>query len=107
MTPAPWLSIAGKSARSSRTAGNRFRSSARCHSSSSRTAKPPAGAEEPDTVVDDIDAAEPIANRVGDTCTAFGGGQVRRHKQGLSGKIHGPRAGGGEDRRTRLEQPHG
>src|SRR5438309_3712089 len=49
ITPEPWSSIVGNSARSSRTAGNRFRSSARCHSASSSTAKPPAGADEPPT----------------------------------------------------------
>src|SRR5712671_6454972 len=49
ITPAPCFSIAGKSARSRRTAGKRLRSSARCHSRSSSTAKPPAGAEVPPT----------------------------------------------------------
>src|SRR5216117_2959610 len=42
-TPEPFSSINGRSARSSRTAGNRFSASARCHSRSSRTANPPAG----------------------------------------------------------------
>ncbi|ODV44197.1 hypothetical protein AWV79_10105 [Cupriavidus sp. UYMMa02A] len=41
--------IDGKSARSMRTAGNRFRLNALFHSSSSSTLKPPAGADEPPT----------------------------------------------------------
>src|SRR6059036_2423437 len=49
ITPEPFSSIIGRSARSSRTAGNRFNASARCHSRSSRTANPPAGADDPPT----------------------------------------------------------
>ncbi len=49
ITPEPFSSIMGRSARSSRTAGNRFSMSARCHSRSSRTANPPAGADDPPT----------------------------------------------------------
>ena len=49
ITPAPCSSIVGKSARSNRTADNKLRSSARYHSLSSSTAKPPAGADDPPT----------------------------------------------------------
>src|SRR5258705_1872960 len=51
MTPAPGLSIAGRNARSSRTAASRFVSSSRCHSSSVSAAKPPLGADEPPTLL--------------------------------------------------------
>src|SRR5258705_885108 len=51
MTPAPRLSIAGRNARSRRTAASRFVSSSRCHSSSVSAAKPPLGADEPPTLL--------------------------------------------------------
>ena len=55
--------MAGSSVRSMRTAASRLRSSSFCHSSSSRTAKPPAGADRAADYVDnDVDATKTLAN---------------------------------------------
>jgi len=49
ITPEPRDSMSGSRMRSRRTAASRFRPSARRHSSSSESANPPAGADEPPT----------------------------------------------------------
>ena len=82
ITPAPCSSIAGKSARSNRTADNKLRSSARYHSLSSSTAKPPAGADDTaDDMDEDVETAKAITNCVGHDGAAVGRGKIRGEEQ--------------------------
>jgi hypothetical protein len=59
-----------------------------------------------DDMDDDVDAPEAIAYCIGHNRASFGGGDISCHEQ-IVGKVAGPRAGGGEDRRTGLAQPRG
>jgi hypothetical protein len=59
-----------------------------------------------DDMNDDIDTPQAVPHCICDGRTAFGGSDLSRHKQ-VVGRVAGPRAGGGEDRRTRLAQPRG
>jgi len=83
ITPEPWSSIAGKSARSSRTAGNRFQVERALPLAIVAGREAARGRRRAtDDVDDDVDAAQAIAHRLGHGRAACAAAEVGRHETG-------------------------